>query len=160
MTGDPLHSSHRSSLLDVAPARAWAAVVAAGGRPRWYVDAAPWRVRGGIDRLVGGAGRRWPVPGQARLSPGDTAGFWRVLKVDDARGVLLLEAAVRSPGTVTLRTSVQAVSNHKCRVEQVVTFTPRGALGRLYLLADLPARAAVIALCHRTLIAEITAGRT
>lgn len=150
-----LLSSQRSSAVTGTPDLVWDAVIAAGGQSRWYVDAAPWVVRGGLDRLVGGSGRQWPVPTSERLHTGDRAGFWRVLEADHDRHRLVLEAAVRAPGRVTLTTWLEPLDEGRCTLRQRVEFTPSGVLGTLYLVADLPAREAVIALCHRRIRAEI-----
>jgi hypothetical protein len=143
-----LRTSSRTSEIDlpIADARA---VVASGRRgPQWYADAAPFVVRGALDRLVGGAARHEP-PGRALLEPGDRAGFWLVLASTPTE--LLLEAEVRAPGTVTLRTTLTDVRPRRTRVEQTVALAPSGVLGHAYLLADLPAREAVIELAHRHL---------
>ena len=147
-----LLSSSRSTLVDHGPDQVWAVV--ACGRPgsRWYVDSAPFVVRGALDRLVGGAGRRWPAPDRDLLRVGDEVGFWRVTAADEGR--LVLEAAVRAPGRVTLTTTVTA-EGRGSRLDQRVSFRPDGLLGGAYLVADLPAREAVIGLVHRRLLQEI-----
>ena len=155
MTTPRLRSSQRSSTIAGSPNAVWNAVVAAGGQPRWYVDAAPWVVRGGLDRLVGGSGRQWPVPAAEVLHGGDRAGFWRVLEADHDRHRLVLEAEVRAPGRVTLTTWLEPLDEARCTLRQRVAFTPSGVLGTLYLVVDLPAREAVIALCHRRIRAQI-----
>lgn len=152
-----LRTSRRTSDLSLPAERAWA-VVASGRRgPQWYVDAAPFVLRGALDRLVGGHGRAWEPPGTPLLAPGDTAGFWRVLEAehDGDRHRLLLEAAVRAPGRVLLRTEVDARDASRSRLRQEVGFEPDGLLGHAYLLADLPARAAVLELAHRRLLADL-----
>lgn len=138
---------------------AWGVVSGAEAGSHWYVDALPFVVRGALDRVVGGGGRKWPVPGKATLERGDTAGFWRVVRVrDGARTrVLELEAAVRGPGRVTLETSVVADGPERCTVSQTVTFDPDGLVGQLFMLADLPAREVVVELAHRRLLAELDA---
>ena len=68
---------------------------------------------------------------------------------------MALEAAVRAPGRVTLTTTVTA-EGPGTRLDQRVTFRPDGLLGGAYLLADLPAREAVIALVHRRLRQDLT----
>ena len=148
-----LHRSTRTSRLDREAGAVWSVVAGAGGSPRWYVDAPPFVVRGLLDRAMGGAGRRWPVPAHELLRAGDTAGFWRVLRAGPH--ALELEADVRAPGRVTLQTSVAAVGPGACTLHQSVTFEPAGLLGRLYLLADLPARELVIELTHRRLLADL-----
>lgn len=133
-------------------------MVASGyDRPQWYVDAVPFVFRGAVDRLVGGQGRRWAPPGTPVLTTGDTAGFWRVIEADHDARRLVLEADVRSPGRVVLRTSVSPLGRARCRLAQSVELVPTGWLGRVYLLADLPARESVIELTHRRLLADLRA---
>ena len=159
-----LHASTRSSEVALPVESAWA-VVASGRRgPRWYVEAAPFVLRGAIDRLVGGAGRAWDPPGTPLLAAGDTAGFWRVLEAGDRTGEeaydggrcrLLLEAAVRAPGRVLLEAGVAPLGPDRCLVDLRISFEPHGVLGRAYLLADLPAREAVVDLAHRRLLDDL-----
>ncbi len=132
----------------------------ASGRagPQWYVDAAPFVVRGGLDRLLGGSGRAWPPPGAELLAAGDRAGFWRVEESDAERRRLVLVAEVRAPGTVTLSTEV-VPDVEGCLVRQTVRLDPSGVLGAAYLLADLPAREAVLELTHRRLLRDLRLAR-
>jgi hypothetical protein len=154
--GAKLHRSTRSSRVDRGADEVWSVVAGAGHGPHWYVDALPFVVRGAIDRALGGAGRRWPVPAKSRLEAGDTAGFWRVVRAGRHR--LALEADVRSPGRVTLETSVEPDGADGCTVRQTVTFEPDGLVGQLYMVADVPAREVVAELAHRELLAEIARG--
>jgi hypothetical protein len=148
-----IHRSSRATTLDRDADDVWSVVARAGRGPHWYVDAPPFVVRGAIDRVVGGAGRRWPVPDHEELREGDTAGFWRVTRA--RRRGLELVADVRSPGRVTLETTVEADGTGRCTVRQNVTFEPDGLVGQLYMLADLPAREVVAELTHRALLSEI-----
>jgi hypothetical protein len=150
-----LHRSTRSSTLDVDPDSAWRVVAGAGPGEHWYVDAAPLAVRGLLDRLVGGRGRRWPVPDRPRLEKGDTAGFWRVRRAAARKRILSLEADVVSPGTVRLEVLVRALDDGGSVVTTSVRFEPGGLLGQLYMLVDLPARETVVELVHRRLLSEI-----
>lgn len=152
-----LRTSRRTTEVDLPAEQAWA-VVASGRRgPQWYVDAAPFVVRGGLDRLLGGHGRAWDPPGTRLLATGDTAGFWRVREAGrrGRRYRLLLDAEVRAPGRVLLRTEVEPVTGTRVRLHQVVAFDPDGLLGLAYQLADLPAREAVLGLTHRRLLADL-----
>ena len=117
--------------------------------PQWYVDAAPYVFRGAVDRLMGGAGRRWPAPGREYLHEGDRVGFWRVREVSHERRRLVLEAAVRAPGRVRVTTEV-ARDNDGSRLTQTTSFEPSGLLGRVYLVGDLGAREVVteLAMLH------------
>lgn len=156
-TGISLHSSRRVSTVPLGPDEVWAVVAGAGPGRHWYADAAPFVVRGAIDRAVLGGGRRWPVPDGPLLRAGDRAGFWVVRAAGDRPGGhrLVLEAAVRAPGTVTLTVLVTAL-DEGTEVDLQVRLDPRGVLGAAYLLADLPAREAVVELTHRRLVGDVT----
>lgn len=156
-TGISLHSSRRVSTVPLGPDEVWAVVAGAGPGRHWYADAAPFVVRGAIDRAVLGGGRRWPVPDGPLLRAGDRAGFWVVRAAGDRPGGhrLVLEAAVRAPGTVTLTVLVTA-RDEGTEVDLQVRLDPRGVLGAAYLLADLPAREAVVELTHRRLVGDVT----
>ena len=151
-----LHASGRASDLPRAADEVWARLIAAGPGPRWYVDASPFVVRGALDRAVGGAGRRWPVPDRDLLETGDRAGFWEVRTVDPARRRLVLEAAVRVPGIVRLTASVLPRTTAGCVLRQTISVESGGLLATAYLLADLPARELVLELAHRQAVAEVS----
>lgn len=152
-----LRTSRRTSDLSLSADRVWAVVASGRRAPQWYVDAAPFVVRGAVDRMLGGRGRAWEPPGTPLLASGDAAGFWRVREAGRAgdRFRLVLEAAVRAPGRVLLRTEVEPLAGSGSRLHQVVSFDPDGLPGRAYLLADLPAREAVLELTHRRLLADL-----
>ncbi len=153
-------SSTRTSTVAFSADDAWAVVASGEDRRQWYVDAAPFVFRGAVDRLVGGAGRRWPPPGRDLLAVGDTAGFWRVTEAGGAdQRRLVLTADVRSPGQVVLSTTVTPLAANRCRLSQTVQLHPDGLLGVAYLVVDLPARETVIELTHRRLLADLGTGR-
>jgi len=154
-----LRASRRTTEVDLPLDDVWRVAASGALGPQWYVDAAPFVFRGALDRAVGGAGRRWDPPGTLLLATGDRAGFWCVVGVehDAASRRLVLEAEVRAPGTVRLTTEAARLTPTRTRLVQTVSFAPRGMLGAAYLLADLPARAAVLELTHRRLLADLAA---
>lgn len=151
-----LRSSTRTSLVDLPADRVRAVVADGRSGPRWYLDALPFVVRGGLDRALGGEGRRWPPPGRDLLEAGDRAGFWHVVRSTPRE--LLLRAEVRAPGVVELRTEMTAHAVGATVLAQTVSLEPTGLSGQLYLLADLPAREAVIELAHRRLLGDLRRG--
>ena len=153
-----LHTSGRRADLDLRADDTWRVVASGHDRPQWYVDAAPFVVRGALDRALGGEGRRWRPPGTPVLTTGDTVGFWRVLEADHDARRLVLEAAVRAPGRVVLTTAVEPLGETRCRLTQRTEFTPSGLLGRGYLVVDLPAREVVAELTYRRLLADLREG--
>jgi hypothetical protein len=152
-----LHATSRTSDVPLAAEDAWRRVASGRQGDRWYLTAAPFVVRGAIDRALGGEGRRWPAPGTPLLSTGDVAGFWRVREADHDDRRLTLEADVRAPGRVVLTTCVLPSAQSGCVLRQTVRFEPSGLLGAAYLVADLPAREVVLELAHRRAVAEVRA---
>ena len=152
-----LTTSTRSALVAAPPEAVWGVVASGEDAPQWYVDAAPYAFRGAIDRLVGGAGRRWPTPGRPFLATGDRVGFWEVREASPERRRLVLEAAVRAPGRVRVTTEVDPAEGGT-RVTQTTSFSPRGLRGRAYLVADLPARGAVAELVMLHLLTVLRRG--
>lgn len=149
-----LTRTSRESRLSLSADAAWAVVASGSPGPQWYVDAAPFVVRGALDRLTGGTGRRWDPPGTTTLATGDHAGLWCVSEADARHHRLSLTAEVRAPGTVTLVTEVRSCAEG-CELHQSVRFSPSGLLGTAYLLADLPARELLLELTHRRLLRDL-----
>ncbi len=150
-----LSGTSRSSEPKVGAGAAWRVVANGHDRHQWYVDAAPLVARGWVDRGLGGVGRPWRPPGTPVLSTGDRAGFWAVEEADHEAHRLVLRAAVRAPGEVRLTTTVEPLGDERCRIAQRVSFAPYGVLGRVYLVADLPAREVLLELVHRRLLADV-----
>lgn len=151
-----LHTSRRTSTVPRTPDEVWAVVAGAGPGRHWYVDAAPFVLRGAIDRAALGAGRRWPVPDRPLLAAGERAGFWLVRAAGPRPSGhrLVLEAAVRAPGRVTLTLLVTAVDGGS-ELDLRVRFDPDSLLGAAYLLADLPAREVLTELVDRRIRADL-----
>lgn len=104
-----------------------------GGKNGWYGLNWAWKIRGLLDKFVGGAGlnrgRRHPT----EIEVGDSIDFWRVVKADKAQGHLILYAEMKLPGEAWLEFLIQNDSLY-----QTATFRPRGLFGRLYWYMMLP----------------------
>jgi hypothetical protein len=119
----------------------WASAVAIGGREGYPVLDPLWRLRGAIDRLVGGPGlRRTGVP-VSELRAGDRVDFWEVLE-HNANERLRLRALMKVPGTAELEFHVEEESTQAVLV-QTARFRPDGILGRLYWWALYPIHAVI-----------------
>lgn len=108
-------------------------IYAIGGLKGYYFMDWAWRIRGIIDRFIGGVGLRRGRTHRANLKPGDTIDFWRVLQVDKEHRILKLYAEMKLPGEAWLEFSV-----HKNSVDQTATFRPKGVFGRIYWWALYP----------------------
>ena len=92
-----------------------------------------WKLRGYVDKLVGGVGLRRGRTNLTSLDAGDAVDFWRVLYADKNEGRLLLFAEMKLPGEAWLEFKV--VGNF---LEQTATFRPLGLWGRIYWYSVLP----------------------
>ena len=104
-----------------------------GGENGWYHGNWLWRLRGFLDKLVGGVGLRRGRTNQKTISVGDALDFWRVLYANKEEGRLLLFAEMKLPGEAWLEFKVI-----DRKLFQTATFRPLGLLGRLYWLVVLP----------------------
>ncbi len=106
-----------------------------GGDNGWYSLNWSWRLRGLVDKLLGGIGmnrgRRHPT----KLLIGDTIDFWRVILADPKRTHLILYAEMKLPGEAWLEFEIK---EETMTLSQIVTFRPQGFWGRIYWYILLP----------------------
>jgi len=125
---------------DVAapPALVYAELARIGGPNGWYFMDWAWRLRGTLDRRLGGPGldRRSPLPPEIRA--GDQRDFWRVLEAEPGHRVRM-RALMRVPGEAELEWSVAPGERGGSVLYQTARFRPAGLAGRLYWFALLPA---------------------
>lgn len=102
-----------------------------GGENGWYALNWAWRLRGFIDRMIGGVGlnrgRRHPT----EIQIGDPIDFWRVLRSDKKEGCLILFSGMKVPGEAWLQFRIEKEGD-KWWLIQTATFRPLGLLGRMY----------------------------
>lgn len=96
------------------------------------------RIRGFLDKLVGGVGLRRGRTHAHELHPGDALDFWRVLYANKKEGRLLLFAEMKLPGEAWLEFKVESG-----KLIQTATFRPLGLSGRLYWYSVLPFHGAI-----------------
>jgi uncharacterized protein YbjT (DUF2867 family) len=125
--------------IDVdAPAHAlFQAVCRLGGTHGWYSSKWLWRIRGGMDRVMGGPGLRRGRLNPDRLSYGEALDFWRVVGLEPDRS-LTLRAEMRLPGTAALEFCVTPVAPRQSRLTLMARFQPKGLWGILYWYGVLP----------------------
>lgn len=131
----PRFEDRRSARVPHPPAVAFAPVRRIGGGTGWYAWDALWRLRGRIDRLVGGPGLAGRADADA-LAVGETLDFWVVEAFEPDR-LLRLLAKMRVPGEARLEFRIEPVEDGSV-LHQEATFDARGLLGRAYWYAVLP----------------------
>jgi hypothetical protein len=119
----------RTDSRDVCIDKIWSI----GGVTGWYYANWLWRLRGLLDKLVGGVGLRRGRTNLTTINAGDAVDFWRVLYANKNEGRLLLFAEMKLPGEAWLE--FKMVDD---QLEQTATFRPLGLLGRLYWYSVLP----------------------
>lgn len=131
------------------PANLFWAISRIGGDVGYYTMNWTWRLRGGIDKLIGGVGLRRGRRDPEELRPGEALDFFRVAEVDPEKHRLLLRAEMKVPGTAWLGWSIEPAEDGS-RLIQSARFAPRGLPGRLYWFALLPFHAAIFKrMAHR-----------
>jgi uncharacterized protein YbjT (DUF2867 family) len=108
-----------------------------GGKRGWYFGNWMWRIRGVMDKMVGGVGLRRGRRSETDLKAGDALDFWRVLLADKPNGRLLLYAEMKLPGEAWLEFRVKESDGRKT-LFQTATYRPLGLWGRLYWYSVLP----------------------
>jgi hypothetical protein len=150
MPGDPDWSGGKVFVdrreIDIAasPEEIYAAVCRIGGGRGYYAANWLWRLRGLIDRLIGGPGLRRGRGDPETVAYGEALGFWRVTGIEWNRR-LQLRAEMKLPGEARLDFDIHPnqTSGRICKLTQTARFKPRGLLGLAYWYAVLPLHGAV-----------------
>lgn len=118
------------------PADVYWAFARIGGDVGYYTFNWAWKLRGILDKLVGGVGLRRARRHPEELRPGEALDFWRVAAVEPGRR-LQLAAEMKLPGEAWLEFEAKPVDGGT-ELRQTAYFVPRGLFGRLYWLALVP----------------------
>ncbi|MFK8007562.1 MAG: SDR family oxidoreductase [Saprospiraceae bacterium] len=108
-----------------------------GGERGWYYGNFLWRIRGFMDKLIGGVGLRRGRTHQGEIHAGDALDFWRVMIADTEKKRLLLYAEMILPGDAWLEFKIVNEQGQDV-LKQTATFRPDGIWGRLYWYSVLP----------------------
>jgi uncharacterized protein YbjT (DUF2867 family) len=102
-----------------------------GGQRGWFYGDWGWRLRGAIDRAVGGVGLRRGRRSPNELRTGDALDFWRVEEVIAGR-LVRLRAEMKLPGRAWLQFEVTDLPAGGSLLVQRAFFEPHGLFGLLY----------------------------
>ncbi|MCW5777315.1 MAG: SDR family oxidoreductase, partial [Phycisphaeraceae bacterium] len=144
MPGDPAWAGgtefidRREAITGATPGAVWSTVCSLGGERGYYAADWLWRLRGILDRLVGGPGLRRGRRSAGELRFGDALDFWRVTAIEPPHR-LVLTAEMKLPGVATLSYEVEPAptGDRGARLVMVARFRPRGLLGIAYWYAVL-----------------------
>jgi uncharacterized protein YbjT (DUF2867 family) len=129
----------RTISIDASPEAVWEAVSNLGGASGYYGVDWLWRLRGRMDRFIGGPGLRRGRRNASTLQHGDALDFWRVTGINPVEW-LELTAEMKVPGRATLSFGINPQSTEKKCTELVMKarFRPRGLFGIAYWYSVLP----------------------
>jgi uncharacterized protein YbjT (DUF2867 family) len=128
--GSIMESGYRI-FLSAAPGEVWNSVVKIGGQTGYYFADLLWKLRGEIDRLLGGIGLRRGRRHPTELRSGDAIDFFRVLDVK-APYLLRLLVEMKLPGEAILEFRVNGLKQKMSELQMLTRFVPRGLTGLIY----------------------------
>lgn len=141
---DPSHLRRNRQEVRVAAAakNLFDVVAAIGGEQGWYYANWLWRLRGFIDKQLGGVGLRRGRRHPRELAVGEALDFWRVDEYDEGRR-LTLRAEMKVWGQAWLEFEVTPADGTESVLVQTARYYPRGLVGLLYWYAVYPLHAVV-----------------
>ncbi len=142
----------RQALADASPKAVFSVITSLGGSNGYLYANRLWRLRGWLDRCLGGVGMK-PSLSRAPLNEKDHVDFWYVQDLEAGRR-LLLRAEMKLPGRAWLELLLSPQPGGKTLVRCSAWFEPRGLLGELYWWVLYPIhimifRGMVRAVCRR-----------
>jgi uncharacterized protein YbjT (DUF2867 family) len=129
----------RAVTVSVPPEQAFAPIRRIGGQRGWYFADSLWTIRGWIDLLCGGIGKRRARRDPENLRVGDVLDWWRVEEYLPPRR-LRLAAEMKVPGRAWLDFEVQAHQDGSS-IRQTAIFDPVGLAGLVYWYSLYPIHA-------------------
>jgi len=147
--GDPqyveaaIYRDTYSIRLAAEPDEVWKLLVQIGGTTGWYSNNFLWRLRGLMDKIIGGPGLHRGRRSSQTLYVGDGLDFWRVLDIRPSKR-LLLYTTMRLPGEglldFVINPMLQEGDEKKSDTELMLSlyFRPQGLPGRAYWYAVSP----------------------
>jgi uncharacterized protein YbjT (DUF2867 family) len=148
--GTVLEAVHRVD-VDATPTAVMDVVRELGGDHGWHGFEPLWSIRGALDELVGGVGRRRGRRHPTDLRVGDTVDFFRAVVVEPR--LVRLRAEMRLPGEAWLEWSVREIDHGRTSLEQRARFAPAGLAGRAYWYAMWPFHVVIFARMVRRIAA-------
>ena len=135
----------------------FAAFASLGGKRGWPYAEGLWRVRGAMDRMVGGVGMRRGRRDPHDLRPGDAIDFWRVEDVQPG-SLLRLRAEMKVPGNAWLQFEAKPLENGRTLLVQTAFFAPKGLGGLAYWYGLYPVHRAIFSGMVRRLAEQAEEG--
>ncbi len=156
----------RQRVAKATPQQVASVFMQLGGARGWLHGDALWKLRGLMDRAIGGIGLRRGRRSATDLRLGDAVDFWRVDAVEPGHS-LRLRAEMKLPGNAWLEFAADGADEGRTRLTQTAFYEPRGLFGLLYWYAVSPFHALIFGematkiaeLAERATIGELEAAK-
>lgn len=130
-TKEGLTIERRIRTVNVSSQQVFETFSSLGGEKGWPSFQWAWKLRGILDRLIGGVGFRRGRRHPTKLRVGDALDFWRVEAIKPSN-LLRLRAEMKVPGKAWLEFQAIEQDEKKTKLVQTAYFAPKGLLGLLY----------------------------
>jgi hypothetical protein len=121
-----LRDVRSENFKDISLQNVFDAAQSIGGEYGWFRFDGLWRLRGFVDRILGGQGLNRGRRDPFKLRVGDSLDFWKVVDIREGKRILLLNQ-MKVPGKVWLEFSFD-----RHILTQTIHYLPRGLWGQIY----------------------------
>ncbi len=122
---------------DVSSEKLFQVIQKLGGETGWYFANWLWKLRGLLDRMIGGVGMRRGRRHPTDIRIGDPIDFWRVENYQIGK-ILKLRAEMKLSGQAWLEFEVKEAGHNIMTFKQTATFLPTNRFGKLYWYLTIP----------------------
>jgi hypothetical protein len=129
--GDLKETGYALSIKGSKKEEIWDKVVKIGGNRGYYYGNFLWKLRGTIDRILGGSGHKRGRRHPTEIRTGDALDFFRVMDVK-APVLLRLVVEMKIPGEALLEFHVLDGKDEAVELIMIAKYNPRGLLGLIY----------------------------
>lgn len=126
-----LNIERRMRKVEVSQESVFKTFTSLGGEKGWLAFEWAWKLRGILDRMVGGVGFRRGRRSADDLRVGDALDFWRVEAIKENE-LLRLRAEMKVPGKAWLEFQALKGDDGVTKLVQTAYFAPKGLFGLLY----------------------------
>lgn len=126
-----MYIEHRQILVDLPQEDVFRAFTSIGGDTGWLYMNWSWRIRGWLDKIVGGVGLRRGRRHPTEISAGESLDFWRVEEVLPDRS-MRLHAEMKLPGEAWLEFESIRQTESKTLLTTTAYFDAHGFFGFIY----------------------------
>ncbi len=121
-------------LIPATPKNIFPQICKIGGQYGWNHANFLWKIRGWLDRFLGGVGLHRGRRDLSNLRVGDSVDFWRVEKLEPNQE-LLLRAEMITPGLSWLQFQLNPETENTTRLTLRAHFIPKPFFGNIYWMA-------------------------